>query len=105
MLPYLEVQTSGFSCTTSLGPRRPPWRTMPRGKTVIIGMVDSGQSIERPTSTAGPFSFDNTRVQACTLNGAKRAMNITPEMTGTVRSADNDLMSTHNPKWSLGQQG
>ena len=35
---------------------------MPRGKTVSIGWVDSGQSIDRPTTTASLFVFHRVRV-------------------------------------------
>jgi hypothetical protein len=47
---------------------------MPRGKTVKIGSVDSGQSIVRPARTASLLSFQRALVQAAASCGAARTM-------------------------------
>ncbi len=51
-LPCFERQRNGWSAITCPPPNRPPSRSMPAGSAVMIGSVDSGQSIVRPTTTA-----------------------------------------------------
>src|SRR6266496_1059349 len=62
-LPYFDVHLAGLSLTTTSVPTWPPSRFMPRGRTVRIGSVDSGQSIVRATTTARLLLFHRIREQ------------------------------------------
>ncbi len=83
MLPYFEVHVAGFSATTTSGPALLPVRAMPRGKTMSLGSVLSGQSMVRPLMTASPLSFQSTRVHA-TASARERAT-IAPAATIEIR--------------------
>jgi hypothetical protein len=48
MLPYFDVHFARLSATATAPPMRPPSRLMPRGNIVMMGSVDSGQSMVRP---------------------------------------------------------
>src|SRR6185312_5085913 len=67
-LPYFEVHFAGLSLTISSVPTRPPSWADPRGKTVSVGSVDSGQSIVRLLTTASLLVFHKTRVHAAAVS-------------------------------------
>jgi len=91
MLPYFDVHFARLSATATAPPMRPPSRLMPRGNIVMMGSVDSGQSMVRPATTASLLSFHNTRVQASASGAAASTM------TAAAIAPHRPLVST----WSI----